>query len=967
MLTLGDFFVIGVLPEKLVTGQYNVPLVILSLVIAVGASYMALTLAAASRRSTSRYMQNLHLLTGSVAMGLGIWSMHFIGMLAFEMPTHVHYHPWVTTLSAIPSLLASLVALSLLAHSEITVRRLVGGGVVLGVGIGTMHYLGMAAMEIGPTLRYDPLLFALSLVVAVLLGTLALWIRFGLAHRTRLRGYKRRLLAGSVMGLAIAGMHYTAMEAARFVGQPDPDFMPGSNRHTILALAIAFVTVTLSLLAAGVNAVARYRALMKRSQETTSELRAVVDAAVDGIIKISDRGIVLSFNDSAERIFGYRADQVIGKNVKMLMPDPHHSAHDSYLKNYLRTGERKIVGSGREVMALHKNGHQVPIRLAIGESRLGGVSTFVGFVSDISERFRMETDLRQAKEDAEQAAEAKSAFLANMSHEIRTPMNAIIGFTDLVLDTPLAPAQSHHLHVVKNSARSLLTLLNDILDTAKLDSGHTELEQRDFNLRSLCHQIITTQSLNAAKKQLTLTLDYQAGNFFCGDPLRIQQVILNLVNNAVKFTRTGGVVLKVYQPRPGSVSLFVEDTGIGISADRIEKIFEPFTQADSSTTRRFGGTGLGTTIARQLVELMGGQISVTSTPGSGSVFRVDLPLASGKAVDDSLLPDRETPLPPLQILVADDVPQNLELMQTLLEQRGHKVTGAMDGREAVDKFNNQVFDLILMDVQMPGMNGHQATEAIRQQEYREHRSPIPVIALTASVLEEDRRNALEAGMDGFAVKPIDLAELTAEIARVLGLDSIRQPGTGERPVTPVVDEVRVRQLWPDSARYHQALNDFLSATESQPARLHTTDLQALPATVHRLRGLAGNLGLSQIYEDLTRLESTLNNREPVVDALWQSLADHFQYAREWLHAQSTGSNAAHLAEPAESAQTLEPEALDRIIHLLNQGELPDQLFEQLRPMLPGACARAAQQAMNDFEPEHAASILMSHRSTLENG
>ncbi|PSF05104.1 two-component system sensor histidine kinase/response regulator [Marinobacter fuscus] len=966
MLALDDFFVVGQLPDKLVTGHYNLALVVLSLVIAISASYMALTLAAAARRSTSLYMQRLHLFSGSASLGFGIWSMHFIGMLAFEMPTHVHYHPWMTALSAAPSLLAALVTLSLLARHEITAPRLIGGGVVLGSGIGAMHYLGMAAMEIGPTLRYDPLLFALSIVVAVLLGTLALWIKFGLLRRTRLRGYKRRLLAGSVMGLAIAGMHYTAIEAARFIGQPDPDFMPGSNRHTMLALTIAFVTITLSLLAAGVNAVARYRALMKRSQEITSELRAVVDAAVDGIIKISDRGIILSFNDSAERIFGYRADDVIGKNVSMLMPDPHRSAHDSYLKNYLRTGERKIIGSGREVMALHKNGHQVPIRLAIGESRLGGISTFVGFVSDISERFRMETDLRQAKEDAEQAAEAKSAFLANMSHEIRTPMNAIIGFTDLVLDTPLEPVQARHLHVVKNSARSLLTLLNDILDTAKLDSGHTELEQRDFNLRSLCHQIITTQSLNAAKKQLSLTLDYQAGDFFCGDPLRIQQVILNLVNNAVKFTRTGGVVLKVYQPRPGSVSIFVEDTGIGISADRIKKIFEPFTQADSSTTRRFGGTGLGTTIARQLVELMGGQISVSSAPGSGSVFRVDLPLAPGKAVDDSLLPDRETPLPPLQILVADDVAQNLELMQTLLEQRGHKVTGAMDGREAVDKFNSQVFDLILMDVQMPGMNGHQATEAIRQQEYREHRSPIPVIALTASVLEEDRRNALEAGMDGFAVKPIDLAELTAEIARVLGLDSIRQPGPGERPATPVVDEVRVQQLWPDSARHHRALDDFLSATESQPASLHTTDPQALPAAVHRLRGLAGNLGLSRIYEDLTRLESTLNNREPVANALWQSLTDDFQHAREWLHAQSTGSGAVVLAESTEPAQTLEPEALDRIIHLLNQGELPDQLFEQLRPMLPSACAREAQQAMNDFEPERAASILISYRGTLEN-
>ena len=223
MFALEHFFVLGPPPEKLVTGEYSFWLIALSLFIAIGASYMAMTLAAAARRSQAVFMERLHLLSGSASLGLGIWSMHFIGMLAFQMPTQVHYHPGFTTLSAVPSLIASWVTLSLLSRHELTPFRLMTGGLAVGSGIGAMHYLGMAAMEIGPALRYDPGLFVVSIIVAVTLGTLALWVSFGLRHQRRLKGYKRRLLAGAIMGLAIAGMHYTAMEAARFIGTPEPD------------------------------------------------------------------------------------------------------------------------------------------------------------------------------------------------------------------------------------------------------------------------------------------------------------------------------------------------------------------------------------------------------------------------------------------------------------------------------------------------------------------------------------------------------------------------------------------------------------------------------------------------------------------------------------------------------------------------------------------------------------------------
>jgi PAS domain S-box-containing protein len=963
LLALDDFFLLDPDPGKLVTGQYDYALVVLSLVIAAGASYMALTLAAAARRSATVYIQRLHLVSGSASLGFGIWSMHFIGMLAFEMPTHVHYHPWITALSAAPSLLASWVALSLLARHDLNRPRLIGGGIIVGAGIGTMHYLGMAAMEIGPALRYEPVLFALSIVVAVLLGTLALWVSFGLRYKTRMRGYKRRLLAGTIMGLAIAGMHYTAMEAARFIGQPDPDFMPGNSRHAILALAIAFVTVSLSLLAAGVNALVRYKALMRRSQETASEIRAIIDAAVDGIIKISDRGIVLSYNESARRILGYRADEVIGKNVNMLMPNPHRDAHDSYLKNYLRTGERKIIGSNREVWALHKEGHRVPILLAIGESRLGGISTFVGFITDISERYQMETELRQAKERAEEAAAAKSAFLANMSHEIRTPMNAIIGFTGLVLDTPLEDTQARHLNVVQTSARSLLNLLNDILDSAKLDGGHVELEARDFNFRQLCEQIIATQSLQASRKGLNLDMDFKAGDYFIGDPLRIQQVVLNLLSNAVKFTQTGGVTLRVYQRETEGVVIEVEDTGIGISADRVEKIFEPFTQADSSMTRRFGGTGLGTTIARQLVERMDGQITVTSTPGEGSLFTVSLPLAEGEPVDEALHSEQEVCLPPLRILIADDVPQNLELLTSLLTQRGHQVTTASNGRQAVDLHCSEPFDLILMDVQMPEMNGHEATRAIRQHEATGKSVRSAVIALTASVLEDDRREALQAGMDGFAVKPINLPQLTHEMAAVLGIDSTprENPNLSDTPDTDsVIDTVTVRQLWQDISKHQKAAAGFLSEPGNQPSMLRQQGNDPA-ATAHRLRGAAANLGFHHLSKALAELESALKTGQPASEALWASAQQRFEEAEDWLR-QEAGSTE----EPPETvAGELDIELLERVIDSLGQGEMPDQEIKDLRPGLPLACAEAVELALDEFEPEKAADLLATFRNSLE--
>src|SRR5690606_12582032 len=386
--------------------------------------------------------------------------------------------------------------------------------------------------------------------------------------------------------------------------------------------------------------------------------------------------------------------------------------------------------------------------------------------TDITHRRHMEEELRTARDRAEQAAAARSLFLANMSHEIRTPMNAIIGFTELLLDSPLNEQQQRQLKTVHQSSSSLLGLLNDILDTAKLDKGAVELEKLDFSLAELCRQVCDNHQLSAHKKGLILSFEYapELPEYFCGDPLRLRQILNNLIGNAVKFTERGQVQLQV-SGRTGAVRFDIRDTGIGIPADRLHSIFDPFAQADASMSRRFGGTGLGTTISHQLVELMHGTIEVQSTEGKGSTFTVVIPLPTGQQQILPVAADALPVLPPLRVLIADDVPQNLELLQLNLEKMGHQVITASDGASAVKAYQNHPIDLIIMDVQMPGMNGLEASRAIQQLEHASTGQVVPIIALTASVLDKDRQEARDAGMAGFATKPLNIPALVNEMAR----------------------------------------------------------------------------------------------------------------------------------------------------------------------------------------------------------
>ncbi|WP_336579639.1 MHYT domain-containing protein [Alcaligenes sp. CHO6] len=853
MRILDQFFISADPMAPLLVGSYNSGLVILSLLVAIFSSGMALHTAHIARMADLRLHRQIAICTGAIALGGGIWTMHFIGMLAFELCTSVHYDPAITMLSVLPSVGASWVALQILSQARVQRSHLIIGGVLVGLGIGTMHYSGMAAMRMAPLLRYEPVTFFLSIGVAVILATLALWIRFRL-HRTRLTLLQRVVISGIVLGLAISGMHYTGMAAARFIGQTTPPDDLIIFNSTFASMVLSTFTITVTVLVAAANGLLRYRQLFLKMEESESHNRAIVDTAIDGIITISSNGTILDFNHSAERLFGWKAGEVLGRNVNMLMPEPDRSRHDSYLSNYLRSNDPKVIGVGRDVTGLRKDGSLMPMRLAVGRVRQPGDPIFVGFVTDMSRYNALTESLRQSAEKAEQAAQAKSSFLANMSHEIRTPLNAIIGFSDLMLNDALTAQQSKHLNIINQSARSLLALLNDILDTTKLERGSVELEQVDFSLIDLCQQVVASLRLAADAKNLEFLLSCapELHPFYKGDPMRIQQVLNNLIGNAIKFTQSGAVRVEV-NPEPGrnTVSIRVTDTGIGMSPEQLRHVFTPFTQADVSISRRFGGTGLGVSIARQLVDLMGGTLEVQSTLGVGSVFEVRIPLEPGNEPRPSPENQAVPHLPPLRILVADDINLNQELLTLTLEQHGHSVTATDSGHKVLELLDKEDFDVVLLDVHMPELDGLETARRWREQERREARLPLPLIALTASVMESDRHAAQEAGINGFATKPLDLPALMQEIARVMGLATTSSPDDSVEPQkSGLIDWDLGLSLWGSPVRLRRALLSFLSDLHTRypldEIKQASPNWEVVLGSLHGIRGTAGNLGLPQV-------------------------------------------------------------------------------------------------------------------------
>ncbi len=957
-------------------GRHEPALVLLSVVVSVFCATMALHTAQIARRAEFAAARHVALGTGALALGGGIWAMHFIGILAYQFPAHITYELGLTLLSVFPAFGASWLALRVLADGSLRWNRLLYSGALMGGGIGAMHYSGMTAIQSSLHMHYDPLLFVLSVVVAVVMATLSLWVRYGLRH-TSLSPAVRFYLASTVLGLAIAAMHYTGMLAVRFDG-----IAQRSETHIVFdsmwgAIALALFAMVVTALVTAVNGLIWVGQLKRRIEESQIRLRTTLDTAVDGIVTVSRRGRIVELNHAAQRMFGWTNEEAIGQNVyQLIAASPAKGTPLQDPENFGAYAD-SIIGMGRDIMGQHRDGTAMPVRLAVGRVELKDEVLYVGFVTDTSERHALEASLRETAARAESAAAAKSTFLANMSHEIRTPMNSIVGFTELLLRTDLSPTQREHLDTVRQSSRGLLTLINDILDTTRLEHGRLTLESITFSLKAIAMQVESSLRLGAEEKQLTLVTHYPPSmpEHFVGDPLRVLQVLTNLVGNAIKFTERGGVGV-TFSYDAGTVSCWVHDTGIGMTPEQVETIFAPFTQADASISRRFGGTGLGTTITRQLVELMGGSIQVESTLGVGSTFHITLPLTVSTATAGALDSYEHPSLPVLDVLIADDVPQNLELLTLTLKEGGHRVVAARDGREAVERFIAGRFDVVLMDVHMPRTDGLQATHLIRQFERGEHRTRTPIIALTASVMEEDRETARKAGMDGFAVKPLDVPRLMAEIARVVQGTS---PTSGEAralpalPTTPQasgaptdtdVDWPGATARWGSRDRLEAAMRRFLSHAARQhplPSADDVIDWSAVQQSAHGIRGAAANLGLTGLASAALAVEQAVRVRN-LEEARRQlgALAAALHRSSRALASEDGES----LEQVAESVVTLADEVLANVEQLrstLVHNELDDLLADRVARLLEahGATTAAARlrSALDLFDFESARDVL----------
>ncbi|WP_167730426.1 response regulator [Terasakiella sp. SH-1] len=515
-------------------------------------------------------------------------------------------------------------------------------------------------------------------------------------------------------------------------------------------------------------------------QKQKSQLSATISASLDAIVIMSVDGKIVEFSKSAESVFGYSIMEVIGKKLSdKLIPERYRASHDQGLANFVKSGESQLLGKRIEIDALHKDGHEFPIELAIHVTGHGNERLFIAYLRDISSRKEQELALIQAKETAEAANKAKSEFLATMSHEIRTPMNGVIGMTGLLMDTGLNEEQHHFAETIRQSGEALLRIINDILDYTKIEIGKLELEESQFDMVQLCESVVDLMTSKAMEKGLHFgsVVSPKLSGTYKSDPGRIRQVLLNFITNAIKFTPEGSVILRVEENAKG-IRFEVQDDGIGISPKDGEKLFQKFTQVDASTTRKYGGTGLGLAISKLIVEALGGEIGMSSEVGKGSTFWFTLPLECLETTPLLDL-DGQGTLLAKHVLIIDDNTINREIFDINMLAWGMETTLCRSVEEGLDTLKENSFDAIILDFNMPGLNG--------QDFLKRYQGSTPVILSTSS---NDVDPDIRAQISAVLTKPIRQQTLKNILMECLGGHRETLNNEGEEVKAPAQNSKR---------------------------------------------------------------------------------------------------------------------------------------------------------------------------------
>jgi PAS domain S-box-containing protein len=876
-----------------------------------------------------------------------------------------------------------------------------------------------------------------------------------------------------------------------------------------------------------------YGSAMDVTKEKKAEQRtiAILETAPDSILVIDDERKIILINKQTEHMFGYQSSELLGQPIEVLLPNRYKKNHPKQMRSFFASPTYRQMGSGRDLWAINKDGCEFPVEISLSPLHTEEGLLVSAAVRDITDRKQADIELRKAKEAAEEATKAKSDFLANMSHEIRTPMNAIIGMSHLALQTELNNKQKNYVEKVNRSAKDLLGIINDILDFSKIEAGKLDLEQTDFDLKTVLNQFSNLLSLRANEKNLELLVDIEPAipSGLVGDPMRLGQVLVNLGSNAVKFTDKGEVVLGITLVNSNDdhveLKFSITDTGIGMTAEQQGRLFQAFSQADSSTTREYGGTGLGLSISKKLTEMMGGQISVESQPGVGSCFSFtakfivsnaiqhdrlilpeplkklkvlvvddneqartilssivsslgfDVDVANGGltaltklctedssgtpyqlAIIDWLMPDVDGVLltqkiqtsedinspPPIimatahdknellsaadsariklegvvikpltpsnifnsimntlghrqeslrdtaaeyieqkeiaeslkgaHILLVEDNLLNQELAVELLQSNGIQVTLAENGQVALDKLSVEVFDGILMDCQMPIMDGYQATEEIRK---KDHLHDLPIIAMTANVMVQDIEKALQSGMNDHIGKPLDVTYMfqtmrkwikvsnkdTSKIAK-LENEHTEVPPYDLTNLIGVNVENGLKRTQGSLSLYIKLLKRFThSMSDFEHQFNHAKGNSESERLAHTLVGTAGNIGAEKLYDAAKKLEESCKNNisndirqthlnntikqlTPVLASLEKSLTNDIESkpANCQLSEAEIDSNLANIKQLIDEYDT---EAIDALNELMEKTAEP-RLQEPLR---------AIKSLLNEYDFEAALKVF----------